>query len=346
MTKIKNKARKISLKGLQELKKYLPWTDAAITAYSVFSYTEQLDQSLVQYLRDQLGQWWAPNMHRIVGGTSLLPEAFTEPNKGRGWNPDVHLHKKILLNRTVKEILYAFDEDDTEKNQVVVKGYFSNSRQPFQVEGDAVIVATPINILRQIKFTPNDTTTPPPPQRFHKAIEDIFTGAATKIFIQTKTRFWEDEGIKGGFSKTNLPIGQLHYPSNRDGDHPGEKGILLVYTWKSEALLFGSLDPQTAVHEAVEQIATIHPQIKEQVETGAVCAWYNQPNAQGAYALLKPTQYQNVRYLMEYPMANIFFAGDGLSFATGWIQGALESGLRAAFQFYIRNEGEWPKEEN
>lgn len=346
MTKIKNKARKISLKGLQELKKYLPWTDAAITAYSVFSYTEQLDQSLVQYLRDQLGQWWAPNMHRIVGGTSLLPEAFTEPNKGKGWNPEVHLHKKILLNRTVKEILYTFDEDDTEKNHVVVKGYFSNSRQPFQVEGDAVIVATPINILRQIKFTPNDTTTPPPPQRFHKAIEDIFTGAATKIFIQTKTRFWEDEGIKGGFSKTNLPIGQLHYPSNRDGDHPGEKGILLVYTWKSEALLFGSLDPQTAVHEAVEQIATIHPQIKEQVETGAVCAWYNRPNAQGAYALLKPTQYQNVRYLMEYPMANIFFAGDGLSFATGWIQGALESGLRAAFQFYIRNEGEWPKEEN
>ena len=49
---------------------------------------------------------------------------------------------------------------------------------------------------------------------------------------------------------------------------------------------------------------------------------------------------------MEYPMANIFFAGDGLSFATGWIQGALESGLRATFQFYIRNEGEWPKEEN
>lgn len=96
MTKIKNKARRISLKGLQELKKYLP-------------------QSLVQYLRDQLGQRWAPNMHRIVGGTPLLPEAFTEPNKGRGWNPDVHLDKKIRLNRTVKEVLDTFDEDDTEK---------------------------------------------------------------------------------------------------------------------------------------------------------------------------------------------------------------------------------------
>ncbi|PFX24602.1 L-amino-acid oxidase [Stylophora pistillata] len=139
--------------------------------------------------------------------------------------------------------------------------------------------------------TPNRT------QDFYKAMEDIFTGPATKLFIQIKTRFWEKDGIKGGFSKTNLPIGQLHYPGSVTGEHPGEKGILLVYTWKTEALLFGSLDATTALHEAVEQIATIHTEIKEQVETGDVCAWYNQPTAQGAYALLKPTQYQNVRYL-------------------------------------------------
>ena len=332
------------MNSLQDLKKYLPWPDAAITAYSVFSYTEQLDQSLVQYLRDQLGKWFTSNMHCIQGGMSLLPEAFTEPNKG-GWNSKVHLYQKIEFNRTVREITYTFHLEEPDKNHVVVKGYFSNSRQPFQVEGDAIIVATPINILRQIKYTPSDTATQSPPQSFHKAIEGIFTGPATKLFIQTKTRFWEKEGIKGGFSKTNLPIGQLHYPTNVKGEHPGEKGILLVYTWKTEAQLFGSLDPTTALHEAVEQIATIHPQIKQQVETGAVCAWYNLSTAQGAYALLKPTQYQNVRYLLKYPMANIFFAGEGLSFASGWIQGALESGLRAAFQFYIRNEGQWSKEE-
>ena len=221
----------------------------------------------------------------------------------------------------------------------MVRGYFSNSRQPFRVEGDAAIVATPINVLRQIKFTPSEHTEPPPLD-FHRAIEDIFTSPSTKLFIQTKTRFWEKDGIKGGFSKTNLPIGQLHYPSNVTGEYPGEKGILLVYTWKTEALLFGSLGRTTALHEVVEEIATIHPEITEgQVETGAVCAWYNQPTAQGAFSLLKPTQYQNLRYIMECPMANIFFAGDGLSFAAGWIQGALESGLRAAFQFYIRNEG-------
>ena len=348
MTKVEKKVLELELEknlsipltSLEELKKYLPWPEAAITAYSVYTYTQQLDQSLVQYLREQLGQWWSPDMHCIKGGMSLLPETFTKKDKG-GWNPNVFLHNKIHFNHTVKEIIYKFDENDIANNHVVVKGYFSNSRQPFEVEGYAVIVATPINILRQIKFTP-DEHTEPPPQYFHKAIEDIFTGPSTKLFIQTKTRFWEKEGIKGGFSKTNLPIGQLHYPSNVTHVHAGEKGILMVYTWKTEALLFGSLDPTTALHEAVEQIATIHPEIKGQVETGAVCAWYNHPTAQGAYTLLKPTQYQNVHYLMKCPMANIFFAGEGLSFASGWIQGALESGLRAAYQFYIRNEdGRW-----
>lgn len=333
------KKHDIPLTSLEELKKYLPWPNAAITAFSVFNYTPDLDISLVQHLRDPLGHWWSSEMHCIKGGMSLLPEAFTKKDNG-GWNPDVCLHENIHFNRTVKEIKYKFYGGDTENNHVVVKGYFSNSRQPFEIEGDAVIVATPINILRQINYTPCQHTEPPP-KEFHKAIEDIFTSPSTKLFIQTKTRFWEKEGIKGGFSKTNLPIGQLHYPSNLTGEHPGEKGILLVYTWKTEALLFGSLDPITALYEAVEQIATIHPEIKGQVETGAVCAWYNQPTAQGAFVLLKPTQYQNVRYLQQHPLDNIFFAGEGLSFASGWIQGALESGLRAAYQFYIRNEGGW-----
>ena len=173
--------------------------------------------------------------------------------------------------------------------------------------------------------------------KFYKAIEDIWYGPSSKIMLQCKTRFWETEHqIQGGFTKTNLPVGQIHYPSN-----PGfntipsgiKEGILLVYTWKSEALLFGALDPDLAVTEAVDQIAEIHPQIREQFEFGAIKAWYNDPAEQGAYAELKPWQVKNVRWLM-YPWRNIYFAGEAISFASGWIQGALESGLRAAYQFY------------
>ena len=111
--KVLEKKHSISLTSLKELEKYLPWSDAAITAYTVYNYTPQLDLSLVELLRDQLGHWWSPNMHCIKGGMSLLPEAFIQKDNG-GWNPDVFLHDRIHFNRTVKEIIYKFDEGDTD----------------------------------------------------------------------------------------------------------------------------------------------------------------------------------------------------------------------------------------
>jgi monoamine oxidase len=230
-----------------------------------------------------------------------------------------------------------------------VNGYFSTSGQPCSFEGNAVIVTTPLHIIRQIKMKPkDDTATPDLPNVFFQSIEDVWYGPSTKIMIQTKTRFWNKpnalNGIKGGFSKTNLPIGQLHYPTavdDEDVDAPlvkTNKGILLIYTWKSEALQFGALHPQTAIREAVRQIKEIHHDIEDEFEVGAVQAWYNEPSAQGAYVLLKPNQFRNIYRLWQYPFLNLFFAGEGISFASGWIQGALESGLRAAYQFYARNE--------
>jgi monoamine oxidase len=35
-------------------------------------------------------------------------------------------------------------------------------------------------------------------------------------------------------------------------------------------------------------------------------------------------------------MGNVHFSGENLSFAPGWIQGALESGLKSAYQVYAR----------
>ena len=101
--------------------------------------------------------------------------------------------------------------------------------------------------------------------------------------------------------------------------------------------MFGSVHKDTALREAIEQVATIHPQIKEQYESGLVHAWYNQPNTQGAYEILKPIQFQNVQFLRR-PMHNVYFAGEGISTAPGWIQGALESALKSAYECYIRYE--------
>ena len=324
----------------EKLDKLIPWPEEAMKAYSVYSYTENLDQSFVQYLRDQLAKWWSGNMHHIEGGTATLPEAFIKQRKLPNWKPgSICLEEKIVFNATVDEIEYrAFDHDDFHTQSVVVKGFHTNSAQPFEVYGDAVIVTTPLHTIRHIKFLPKENTKPSEQlNEFLKALDDIWPLPATKIMIQCKERFWEAEGIKGGFSNTTLPIGQVHYPTYVE-NAPNNKGILMCYSWKYEAFSLAALDPSNAIREAVRQIAEIHPQIKEKFEVGAVQAWTNEPFAPGAYAVYKPYQYLTVRELIMYPCLNMFFAGDGISFTVGWIQGALQSGLRAAYQFHSRNE--------
>ena len=342
-----DKDHQLDADAAKKLDALIPWPDAAIRAYSAYSYTEQLDQSLVQYLRDQLGNWWSSNMHRIVEGTYKLPQAFAKKRKSP-WPSDntiIHLREKVTFHVKVDEIVYAAeDPDDFQSQKVTVKGKYVSSGEPFQIEGDAVIVTVPLHIVRQIRFVAAAKTSPTAKAaasaqltEIFKALEDIWQGPATKIMLQYSERFWEEEGILGGFSKTTMPIGQLHYPTF-DSDAKTKRGILLCYTWKSEALMFAAMKPYDAIREAVNQIAQIHPGSEKYFEVGAVQAWTNEPSAQGAYALLKPRQYVNVRNLMIKPCLNIFFAGDGVSFVAGWMQGALESGLRAAYQFFCRNE--------
>ena len=164
-----------------------------------------------------------------------------------------------------------------------------------------MIVSTPINILRQIAFKPfdaNDKNEQLALRKNIQAFEDMFTAASTKIMLRTKTRFWEKAPyfIKGGFSKTNLPIGQIHYVQpDPEYVNKTEKGIILIYTWKSEALIFGSLKKDQVQQEAIEQISAIHPEIEGQVEECVVHAWYDQPSYQGAFGLLKTMQFNNIR---------------------------------------------------
>ena len=152
--------------------------DAAIKAYSVYSYTEQLDQSLVQYLRDDLGNWWSHKMHRIVEGTSKLPQGFVKERVST-W-PDhaiINLKEKVTFHVKVDEIAYAADNhDDFQSQKVTVRGKYVSSGKPFEIHGDAVIVTVPLHIVRQIRFVRANSKTVAPKTltEIYKSLEDIW----------------------------------------------------------------------------------------------------------------------------------------------------------------------------
>jgi hypothetical protein len=308
--------------------RFLPWPEQAIIGYSTLEYDIDLDTSLVVYLSDGLGQWLKDPMHTLEGGLSTLPWHFLQ--KLHSWKKDiVDLSNKIRFGVSVNRIEYR-------SNSVTVHGYNKTSLQAYQFPGDAVIITLPLNIVRQLTFDP------PLPMRYYDGFAHIHYGYATKIMIQSRRSFWREEGIDGGFSITNMPIGQIHYPSN--SAHPvskaDERGILLCYMWRQDALLFGSQPKDNAIKEAVKEISKVHCRLtdKEFFEVGSIQAWYNDPSAQGPYAQLTPNQYRHVLRLMMRPHKTVYLAGEALSYTSGWIQGAIEAGLRAAFQFYKENE--------
>jgi monoamine oxidase len=110
--------------------------------------------------------------------------------------------------------------------------------------------------------------------------------------------------------------------------------ILASYTWSEDAQRWGSLSPRDRIEQALENLALIHPQIRDEVEVGASKMWHDDEFAGGAFALFDPGQQTLLHEAIIAPEGRIHFAGEHASLAHAWIQGAIESGLRAALEIH------------
>ena len=131
---------------------------------------------------------------------------------------------------------------------------------------------------------------------------------------------------------TDLPIRRMNYPTP---DPSTSRGVLLAsYTWGQDALQWGAMDDETRQEEALDDVARIHPRIREVYEVGASYAWYGDRWARGAFAMFAPEQQTQLQADIVSPEGRIHFAGEHCSLYHAWIQGALESGIRAARQIH------------
>ncbi|KAK3100098.1 hypothetical protein FSP39_014720 [Pinctada imbricata] len=305
-----------------------PWPEDAIQAYKVTSYSPMTDRSLVEILREDLGGWWSDELWTPVAGMQSFAEKFME--KSLGWHHDVSLSDNINYGKRVNTITMT-------KNGISVSGRSTFTGEEFSFNGDACIITLPLPVLRQV--TIEDKTDSMNLFKVRKVLSNVHYEPSTKILLQCKTRFWEKDVGTGGFSKTNLPIGQIHYPGDENRLPNTDRGILLSYTWGQDAIILGAQPEQEAVTSAVRQLKNIHPDIEKYFEVGKVQAWTRDPSAQLAFTYLNPSQYQySLETLLMTDTHPLYLAGEALSWTHGWIQGALESGLRAAYNIFCKYE--------
>lgn len=308
------RVRDLDRLSLRQLFEQAGLSDEAIEYLAVTQEEETLyDTAATEVLRDEILGVYSRDLHEIEGGMDRLPAAFA-----------AHLRSKPRLGCEVVEI-----RQDLERGTVAAT-YREGGRQQ-QAEGDFLICAIPFSVLGRVQVTPPFS----PGKR--RAIRVLHYDSATKVLIEAATRFWEaEDGIYGGKTVTDLPTRMTGYPSDnavaRDRGVSAGPGVLLAsYTWGMAARRLAAGSEGEIVGEVLRHLSPIHPQLSREgmVLDRKVWNWDTHRWSAGAYAWFMPGQHTELyRHVIE-PEGRIFIAGEHSSLNHSWMQGALESGVRA-----------------
>lgn len=279
------------------------WSEGAIELFGLlFDQEAEMDSSCLELLREELGAYYQ-DLVSIEGGMERLPQALLSALEGR-----VRLGTRVVA---------------LEQGADAVTVHYRTHQGKAQVSGARVILTVPFPVLRHIDVAPSFS---PGKQR---AIRQLHYDDAAKIYLRCRRRFWEqDDGIYGGGSVTDLPIRHIYYPQH--GRETGQGMLLASYTWAQDADVWSALPEAERIERAVANVAHLHPQIREVCDGGFSKVWREDPLAAGAFALFYPRQQSLLHEHVLSPEGRVHFAGEHASLNHGWIQGAIESGLRAA----------------
>ncbi len=283
------------------------WSEGMIEMFGLLANQESvMNSSFLELFREDSGNYYT-NMVEIEGGTDRLPHAFL---------PEL----KDNIRFGAKMIAMDQSPDDVTIHYQTFAGKFTET-------GDYAIITVPFPVLRHVEVLKPFT------RAKQRAIRQLHYDASAKILFQCKRRFWEeDDGIFGGGTLTDLPIRNLYYPDH--GRETGRGIILASYTWSEDAQRWGSLKPDDRIVQALDDVAEIHPQIAKEFEVGTSWMWHDDEFAGGAFALFDPGQQTLLHEEIVKPDGRIHFAGEHTSLHHAWIQGAFESGLRAALAIH------------
>lgn len=271
-----------------------------------------LGTALTEHLREEHDGVWTKGFDEIVGGTDRLPAAFA-----------ARLKAKPRMGAEVVRL----EQDPLRGRAAAI--YRDKDNRLVRVEGDFVLCTLPFPVVTRLEVEPAFSGAK------QRAIRELNYDSATKVLAVTRRRFWEqDEGIFGGGTYTDLPTATTWYPSDnaaaRDPRVSAAPGVLLAsYSWGQAARRLATLPHTQRSALALAHLARVHPQLARagEVRRTASWSWDNHRWSGGAFAWFMPGQWSALHRHVVAPEGRIHFAGEHVSLAHTWMQGALESAL-------------------
>lgn len=251
---------------------------------------------ILQRLRGGL----ATHSYTIRGGSDRLPKALAGS-----------LESSIWYESPVVRI-----EPGVASASVVVERRSEHQR----LTADHLICTLPFSVLRRLDVSPSFSASKT------RAIDELSYTSVVRIFLQCAQRAWTSEHLHF-LTTTDLP---LRWIFDHTVTQTGRRGILEAQAFGADARRLSRMAEDERLEFAVSRLEKIFPGVRKNYERGIAKCWDDDPWARGAFAYFRPGQMLSLTPHLARPEGRVHFAGDHTSAWSGWMQGALQSGVRAA----------------
>ena len=275
-------------------------------------------------------------MYEISGGMVKLPDSFHKsfisPFPGKYYSS---FSSELLGRVNWKNGCAVNGIYQSQYGGPVTLAYTINSMSKIShSQFDYVICAIPFSVLRVLDIHPLFTS-----QKM-QAIKEVTYSPAQKTIFRCSRRFWEEQGIYGGGSYTDLPTTTIWYPSSSitgtslaastgipdtsgmtaASENPGRndtnmeynkldttnEGVITAsYSFNMDAVRLGNLPDKTIADKIMSDIEGVHglPQewLNSVITDSKTQLWDRDPLYRGTFCYFTPQQKKLFSWTMEQP---------------------------------------------
>jgi len=240
----------------------------------------------------------------VRGGTDLLPNAFA--------------------TRLAAQIRYQSPVVRIEPGETAASVVVRQDGHLQRLSADHVVCTLPFSVLDHVDVSP-----PFSPLKA-RAVDQLPYTSIARVYLQFRRKAWAGENLTVT-ATTDLPI---KWVFEHTVNQPGPRGILEAQAIGGGGRRVTQMAESDRILFALSQLERIFPGIREDFERGVSKSWDEDPWARGAFAYLRPSQMLSLLPHLARPEGRVHFAGEHTSPWSGWMQGALDSGLRVVREIH------------
>lgn len=238
----------------------------------------------------------------IKGGNSLLPKAMAESLKN-----EVHLGKTVVGFKEESGIVQVNCADGSE------------------YKGKHVVCSIPISVLRNVTFKPYISGVT------REAIDQVDYGLSVQAHFLIKEPFWEQDGMDPNMW-TDGPLERFAVRTKKNPTDP-EAGLAFING--PESLKFRLMSDDQVFSYVEQKLAEIRPSTKGKLERLVIQSCERDIHGAGDWVFWQPGQVKKFGNHMRKNHGNIHFAGEHTAIMQRGMEGAFESGERAALDIIL-----------